>query len=255
MRKAVVGMAVVVMACMGVARADIITIQRGTYGTVRDNAMRQVSPDNNEGATDMERQYPDVGYPVSQGQRHSQYWFDLSSIPTGSTINSATFGVYFNRSGSAAPAITGYKLSEFNAGKGWIEGTGDNTAAALGEPTWNSQKHSANPAWATAGATGDSDVDKATTITFNKVAATSEWKTFDVKTWVNGWVNNGVQNNGMLMWGGTASGTPTAYWNVLLSEYATTTSRPYLTVDYTVPEPVTGLLLAAGLALMLRRRR
>lgn len=250
----------VVLACIGQSQALTMTIQdqtdAGNSPLVMDNVLRSDGlADSNLGIIAQDRQYPDVGYPSGKGPRHTQYWFDLSTIPAGSTINSASFGVWFQRNNSGAPEVTGYKLSRFQSGKTWIEGLSDGDYSVMtsaGEPTWNSQKHQ-QAAWETAGATGAGDIDLATTVLFNKQAAVSEWMVFDLTAWVNDWVNNGVENNGVLIWGGVAN-AETAYWQPLMSEYtADISQRPYLTVDY-VPEPTMIGLLGIGL-LGLRRRR
>lgn len=251
MRKGFIGMAVVVMACVVAAQATVIPIQdtttSGNGTTVRDGSLLALSANYNNGISTQDRQYSDA---VSSGdKRHSMYWFDLSSLKPAWTINSATFGVYMTGAG----ALVDLKLSRFKPGKDWIEGTKDFATALTGEPTWNSQKHSSNPAWQVAGATGVNDVDQgATQQTFTGAAG---YNIRDVKTWVQAWVSGTYANNGMLLWGGTGTAT-SCYKVVYFSEDSLASNRrPYLTVDYTVPEPVTGLLLAVGLVPMLRRRR
>jgi hypothetical protein len=253
----IVGMGLVaVIGLAGAAEADILTVKditpAGDSPLVRDNNLRSDGglADANHGIVADARLYTDVNYDPTKGPRHNQFWFDVSGIPAGATINSATFGVFFQRSGG--PAVTGFKLSRFKPGKGWVEGTSNGTTALPGEPTWNSQKHQ-QTLWEVAGATGASDIDLGTTITFDKQGGISEWKTFDVTSWVVDWVN-GVENNGMLIWGGVGDGVAGVYWINRMSEYADVNLRPYLTVDY-VPEPVSAILLAAGSVLLLRRRR
>jgi len=239
---------------MGVAQATILPIKdtttAGDSSTVRDGSLDWSSTDasaanNNNGVSTDDRQYSDG---VAGTKRHSMYWFDLSSLKPAWTINSATFGVYMTGTG----ALAGLKLSRFNAGKDWIEGTKDYATATTDEPCWNYRKYNGT-AWATAGATGVTDIDQgATQQTF---AGAVGYNIRDVKTWVQDWVNNGVPNNGMLLWGGTGTAT-SCYKVVYFSEDSLASNRrPYLTVDYTVPEPVTVLLLAVGLVPMLRRRR
>ena len=250
---------VIALSLAGVAKATSLTIQdqtpTGNDPRVRDANLRSDGwADGNLGPSwgSGMRQHPDVGWPDGKGPRHTIIGFDVSSLNPAWTINSATFGVYFQRSGG--PAITNFKLSRLQAGKDWIEGTSGASPALTGEVTWNSQKHG-QVLWEVVGATGASDVDMATTISWNKQASVSEWVTFDVKSWVQAWVNTSYQNNGMLIWGGQGPGG-TAYWMPIMSEdTAVPARRPYLTIDYTIPEPMSALLLAAGSALRRRRRR
>jgi len=230
------------LALMASAQAQTYDIKdttpNGDSPTVRDTITMLQKPGANWGVVGDERQYPAVGYPSNEvGARYTMYRFDLSSIPSGSAISWATFNVHFESHNG--PAITGYKLSRFKAGKDWIEGLGyDIASTSPGEPTWNSQKHQ-QVAWQTPGATGANDIDLATTKTFDKQAGVSEWKTFDVKSWVVDWVNNGVENNGMLMWGGTGpGGVALNYWVIWLSEWPDINMRPYLHIELVGTPPV-----------------
>jgi hypothetical protein len=147
-------------------------------------------------------------------------------------------------------------------GSTWVEGLGDSdghTSDALaGEPTWN-QRLYGSTAWGTAGATGATDIDLATTKTYNLTGGTAAFMTCDITTFVQNWANGTWVNNGMLMWGGESGSS--AYWFEYSSETSTVANRPYLTINYTpapVPEP--GSLLALGtmgvaaLGFMRRRR-
>ena len=246
------------------AQAVVVTFQdttaSGNSAAVRDNYMRQDgAADTNGGlAVGDVRAYPDVGFASGKGPRHLQIWFDVSSIPAGSIINSATYGMRFIRNGASAPAITGFKLSRFNSGKDWIEGTHVTDTVSAGEPTWNSQKHGTT-LWSTPGATGAADIDLGTTITWDKTAALTETvlrTEASLAGWVQGWVNTPADNNGMLMWGGVGPGGANNYHLFVVSEDADIANRPFLTIDYTeVPEPATGLFLVAGLLPMLLRRK
>jgi len=267
MKSILIGMVVIVMAWAGVADAIVTTITdttvEGNGTNVFDGSFRPDAPDNNYGLLPEYRAYPEVGYPTGKTARQGLFWFDLSSIPAGATINSASLGMYFDRNRSGAPQISGYQLSRFLPGKDWIEGVAyeiiDNVwypsgPANEGEPTYNSQKHN-QVLWDTPGALGATDVDLASSISFDKQYDVSEWKVIDVTSFVTEWVTNGVENNGMLLHGGTyVSGNASRYWNIQQSESDLAAGlRPYLEVNW-VPEPVTALLLMAGIP-MLRRRR
>lgn len=263
----------------GVAQAATVTIQdlttNGTSTIAKDAYIRQTAGTDGQGdvnfgsPTDIGigpgadfRLYPDATVPSGKSQRHDLLWFDTSSIAPGATIASATLGVYLMRSSSSAPTVTGYQLSRVQGGNSWVEGTGvGSTTALAGEVTWNSRVQGST-AWQTAGATGASDIDLATSKTLGTVTPSqgSGYRTVDVTDFVQGWVNGTWTNTGMLLWGGTGDGTG-GYWWVGANENLNVGYRPYLTITYApapVPEPSSLLALAgfglAGLGLIKRRR-
>ena len=306
--RTVVGMAIVVMACVAVAQAAVLTIQDqttgGTDSRVQDSLLMPeltgyvgAEADGNYGAEQTLRFYPDTasnnfGDPTKYGPRHPVFKFDTSFFDglTDPQVTSAKlrFYVHTRSNNNSTPAYTDMKLSRFLDGKDWIEGDGNSSrspggftpqpgAAALdGEVTWNSQKHNANPAWATPGATGaDTDIDMASTKTFTiaSSAHTGELSLVevDVTDFVQAWANGTAENNGMIVWGGTTGSVGAAVnWNAIMSENPGGESwwsmsagalittdisyRPSMVVEYT-PEPASALFLGLGLLPILRRRR
>lgn len=213
-----------------------VTIQRGTYGTVKDAYMRLDANPNDNFGNPLDpmglRLYADSGY-GSKGPRHNLIAFDLSSIAAGSTIISATFGEYY-WPGTGSPAITGLKLSRVQPATTWVEGGGDTAATVFPWPTWNHREFGVTP-WASAGATGAADIDLGATKTYD-LSGAAGFRTVDVTNFLEGWVNGGWTNNGMLMWGGIDPANATAgYWLESCSENGTVANRPYLTVVYGAP--------------------
>ncbi len=260
---------VLAVSLTAVAQAAVLNIADGQPGyasMVQDAALRgegESSPGNpwvngnigNATGFGSHRMYPDVGAATGRGPRRYLTQFNVSSIPAGSTINSATMSLFFQRSGSNAPAITGFKLSRVLPGKDWTEGVGQ-APATDGSVTFAWQK-AQTAAWATPGATGATDIDLGTSITFDKSGpGISEYVNFDIAAWVQAWVN-GTQNNGALLWGGIGNGVD-AYYGIVGKEVTDVggNPRPKLVIDYTpIPEPTAGLLLAASLLLAVRRRQ
>lgn len=309
MRKAVIGTAIVVMACVAVVQAAVLTIQDQTTGgtdpNVQDSllmpeltAYTGAEADGNYGAEQTLRFYPDTassyGDSTKYGPRHLVFKFATSffdAVPDPQ-VTSAKLRFYVhprNNTSSTNAAYTDMKLSRFSDGKDWIEGTGafdrvpggftpqPGAAALDGEVTWNSQKHSLNPAWATAGATDATDIDMFSTKTFTISASAHVGELrlveIDVTDFVQAWASGTAENNGMNLWGGSTGTVGAAInWNAIMSEnlggetwwvnqsgtwtQITTdiSYRPSLVVDYT-PEPASVLVLALGMLPMLRRRR
>jgi hypothetical protein len=131
--------------------------------------------------------------------------------------------------------------------------------------TWNSQA-SGVAFWGLPGATGPTDIVIATTQTFDLVGVDGAATTItrDITAWVQDWVNNPANNNGMLWWGGNSadSGSGNRYFYFGVKEDGAgpandaAAAAPTLVIDYTVvPEPGAIVLLAAGLLTFIACRR
>src|SRR5687767_849734 len=195
--------------------------------------------------------------------------FDVSSIPAGSTINSAVLTQWFSNSTANNRTFEALKLSQLQPGKGWIEGVGQ-APATDGSVTWNNQRSGATPAtstpWGAPGATSPADIVLATTQTFDLVGVDGSATRIDrnITSFVQDWVNNPANNAGLVWWGGNSadSASGNRYFMFGVKEDGAgpagegTFAAPRSLVDYTVPEPgATMLLAAASLALIARRRK
>ena len=157
----------------------------------------------------------------------------LSNIPSGATVTSVTFGWYID---SRSHAQT-YDNNIRRLLRDWTVGTQNGAVATNDSPnstTWNN--YSGSSAWGTAGA--QADTDRSSTVsgvislsaapTWSTVTDTSGQLLADVQAWVSGTYSN-------YGWWTLYSGTPnqSRYYIIRSSNHATTSTRPYLKVEYT----------------------
>lgn len=183
------------------ALTTCVDIQRGLAGGVEDAYLSQGAPDYNGGS------YVRLYAGLSGGQeKRSVLRFDLSSIPEGSTIESATLKL------DQIYKATGSTVNVHRVTAAWTEGSA----------TWNSVGSAFDPAVA---ATIDA-------------AAGSGERTADLTALVQGWVSGGSANDGVLL-----EEAPVLKTEFRSSEEPTQATRPMLSVCYTEPNP--GVMITA----------
>jgi hypothetical protein len=269
-----------VLAIAGSVQADVLDISMGAQGANYGNMVRDAKlrgdgglEDWNlgEGSGGSNRFYAATDLAGTPNGRLNTFlqWFDVSSIPAGSTINSATLTTHMANQTANTRTWVDVNLSRLQSGNNWVEvvvgGSGPHTDGSV---TWNNRiSHPTTPTpWAAAGALGAADIDLGTTQTFDVVgidgSATSVAR--DITAWVQAWVNNPASNAGMLWWGGknNDSGPANRYFHFGTKEDGpgpagdSNAAAPTLLIDYTlIPEPTAALLLSGGLLLTLRRSR
>lgn len=142
--------------------------------------------------------------------------FDLSSIPAGSTINTAQLELYC----TAVPS-TGQTLNIHYLTSSWSE-----TGA-----TWNNMN-----------AGYDS-----TMRSFIPAGTSTGWKTWTgLAQVVQGWVGGAIPNNGLMVKNNSETGTTTLAYQFASNNYATTGYRPILRVNYTAPNSWVCTYVGAG---------
>ena len=197
--------------------------------------------------------------------------FDVSSIPAGSTINSAILTQYFANQTANNRTFVNLKLSQLRPERGWIEGVGQPAPTTDGSVTWNNQRSNANPPpsvpWGAPGARDATDIFLGTTQTFDLVGVADTATQIDrnITAFVQDWVNNPANNTGLLWWGGNSadSDSDNRYFHFGTKEDGpgpageANAAAPRLLIDYTpIPEPgATMALAAASLTLIARRRK
>lgn len=190
--------------------ASSIQVNETLYATA-DSYLSQVAPTGNYGAvTDLL-----IGRSASGYDYRIIIQFDLSSIPTGATINSATLQMYtqINRAATEpAGAESAYQVWPHRNMGGvsnlWSE-TGVN---------WNNKP-----------ATYAAD-DAAST-----VSTSDGWNNIGVTAAVRQWIENGASRNGLTLKGDGSS----AWWTIFWSKEVTAAYRPRLVINYTPPGTAT----------------
>ncbi|HSU50060.1 MAG TPA: DNRLRE domain-containing protein [Segetibacter sp.] len=207
----------------------------------RDNTIYSMFTANSNGAG----QYLFVGRNTSQNQSSIQralIHFDLSQIPAGAVITSATLSIYIDR--SAPSAATGIELHKLTSA--WGEGTSDaagketsGAAATANDATW-SQRLFPSSNWTTAGG----DYLAAISATAPSIAASITSATLvsmtnaALVTDIQQWISDPASNFGWIM----KSDNEVAEGSVkrIISKNSVTTSQvPSLTVTFSNSLPIT----------------
>jgi hypothetical protein len=111
-------------------------------------------------------------------------YFDLSTIPTGSTIRSATLYLYmddYSHMPEQSPRISIYKVKQ-----DWAEM----------EATWSKRTSSAS--WGTAGCEGSADRETSESA-YRVVTTISTWYDWNVASLVQTWISSPTSNRGMVL--------------------------------------------------------
>ena len=180
------------------ASTQYITLQPGAEGI--DTAVESAFPTNNYALWP----FTGIGNSVSTIVR-TYIEFDLSSVPTDAIITDADLKLYqYSTNGTDNFTIGLYKIAS-----DWDESTID----------WDPQP------------TSSTDAE----IIINITAGAVTWKSWDIDTLVQGWLDGTITNYGMLLKDTDESSVNTiAYFYT--SDYTTdTTKRPKLEIDYYIP--------------------
>lgn len=152
----------------------------------------------------------------SGNTRSALFRFDLSKLPAGAQVRSATLRLYVEESSNAiSMSIEVYRLR-----RAWEE----NAA------TWN--RASASQAWGQAGADDTTSDREAAPAARGMLAQTGSWISLDITDLVSRWLAEPAQNSGVLIKG---SGGSAVEYRFISSDYANENFRPQLTVTYTRP--------------------
>lgn len=138
---------------------------------------------------------------------------DLSNVPEGVTINSATLYLYRSDGFQATP----FDVGVFRLLRDWVEA----------EATWNI--YSTGNSWQTAGAAGANDRE-GTALDTTSIPNSAAYYSWDVTSWVQDVVDSAITNQGILI--DRTDGADSKYRTFASSE-GTDGQRPEIVIDYT----------------------
>jgi len=219
-----------------------------------DASISAHDPDNNSGG----HTHVSAGRDGNLGgnNRRGLFQFDLSGIPAGSTIDSATLKLTVINTPFSGAVNSSFMIHKMTAD--WVEGTknfANGQPASSGEVTWNNRAHPSTAWSGSAGANGDFVVSSSASTAVTGLGDyfwTDSALTADIQEWVDnpstnfGWIlisDNEINNKTARAFGSR--------------EHATAASRPELVVEYTplaLPTEITieDLLINTNLALSLK---
>ncbi len=162
--------------------------------------------------------------------------FDLSAIPAGSTVSSATLTLYMSRTRTQAENVALYRaLADWGEGTSHASGEeGSGAAATTGDATWLHRFYP-NTFWSVAG--GDFVASPSATASVGNTAFYS-WSSAGMTADVQAWVDSPASNFGWIIRGNEVNIKSSKRFESRQS--ATSTQRPVLTVVYTPGGAATG---------------
>jgi hypothetical protein len=193
-----------------------------------DTYIAEAIPDTNYGADD----YLMIS-PFLNARLRALVRFDLSSIPSGSTVNVAHLSLYYYQYWHNDPANR--VLDAYRVTKDWAET----------QATWNIYK--TGNSWATAGGDYTTEGGSSSTVP----SGTGQWMVWDVTAIVKAWIEGGQPNYGFIIRDASEDGGD-FYAYLRSREYSDADYRPILEVDSSTPTPaptagpVGGVLMPAN---------
>jgi len=207
-------------------------IREAGAGEVPDSYIQEDSGGNDNYGTDNTMKVR----PEATKRKHALVKFNLSGIPAGASISSATMTL------NVRTAKTNQVQNVHRLLTAWVEGT-----SATNGVQWNDPNGTGTAGTWASGAFSASDYDAASQGTFTP--STTGNKSLNLTTLVQQWYNGTYTNNGVVL---LSSGTSTADAAYASSEDGTTSRRPSLTINWAIPlgNPVGGSSISAGPSLV-----
>lgn len=219
--------------------SSLAEAQQVVFTAVKDNTLYETtdgSKSNGAGS------YLFVGRVASSGSgggaiRRALVKFDVSSIPAGATITSATMRLNMSKTINGAQTVILKRLTA-----DWGEGSsnadaneGSGAASTTGDATWLHRFHSTTT-WTSPGANSDVAATTSASLLVNAVGAYTWGSTTQMVADVQGWLSNPSTNFGWVIAGNEGSAGTSKRFDS--RENAAAVNRPQLTVQYTTSTSV-----------------
>ncbi len=199
------------------------TYREGVSGaSVPDTYLSSSRPTTNFGSSVL----LEIGFFAAKGSDtlRTLMVFDVSDIPAGAVITSATLGLNASTAATSASVARAYRVVQ----DAWTEGGA----------TWNT--YDGSNAWTTAGCSDDgSDFTLTDGVDWNLPTSTGAFDITGMETLVQDAVDNRAGNLHLLLRRIFETST-TSIVTVDSGEHATPANRPLLTVNYTTGIPILG---------------
>ncbi|OGY22669.1 MAG: hypothetical protein A2113_02140 [Candidatus Woykebacteria bacterium GWA1_44_8] len=185
-----------------------------TLTSTADAMIQSLNPNSTYGSNshlDVMKSYPPETDP--EGKTRSLIQFNLSSIPSSATINSATLAVYLYGCGGGGWSQTVNDLRIGRNKGAWAEYT----------VNWSNKP----------------SFDTGTVLNYTAPCSlVGQYHSYNVKSFVSGWLAGNFQNYGVVLYGNELSGV--SWIKFFYGREDPANKPPKLTIDYTVPtQPTT----------------
>jgi hypothetical protein len=195
-----------------------------------------------------------------QTLRRGVIYFDLSAIPNGAVIESASLRMVSNGPGANGDrTVSLHRLledwGEGTSGGGGGAGGGGGGPATQNDATWiyrfyNAADPASSPTWSTAGGSFVTTASAASIVA--SAAGPVIWSSGGMLTDIQMWLNQPSSNFGWEIVGDETNQESTKRF--ASREHLNLGDRPALTISYSVPEPGTLVVVAIAGMLLVRRR-
>jgi spore coat protein A len=221
------------------APADVVNLQAS-----KDNTIYSESSDlsNGSGA------YFFAGRTNVGPVRRGLVAFNVSSIPSGATVNSVTLTLYMSRTQAGAENVGVHRVtSDWGEGASNAPGQeGDGDGAETGDATWMHTFYNTS-LWTSAG--GDFVGTASATTSVAGTGVYYAWTSAGMVTDVQSWVNTPATNFGWILIGNETTTQTAKRFNSRQNN--TANQRPVLTVDFTPPATTGACCFTDGSCLIL----